>query len=505
MSQPPSHATAGAPEPVGVGLSDEPSAPRTRKTGLLVGGVAALALLGGGAAFAASQLGGGGAQPADVLPGDAYAYARVDIDPSAGQKIAAVRFLDKVPKLGDTLGSGDPRQKLWNLLAKDAGSCVQGYDYAKDIAPWLGDRAGVAVRPGGTKDQPNVVVAVQVKDEATASGTLGKLLGCAKGDQQSELRMKDGYALITPKGQADATVAAVDKGTLASNTTFSGDMQALGEQGVMSLWVDAAPAVKALGDAAGAGTASAPVTGRAAMALRFDPGYVEVAGTARGTTGVTKVAGGATELTTLPQDTVGAIQVSGAGQLLDAAWPQLKKVIDDAAAKSGQDDPVGMIEQQLDVKLPDDLKVLLGSSLTVAVPAQDFGSSALAIGGKTVTSNAKRAGEVLTSITDAAGGALTLDKKVVGDKVYVASTPDYLDKLVTGGRLGDSDAFKVAVGDTKDTNVAVFVDLDRIEKHYLSAVDEQARPAVEALRAVGLNSVITGAGEQRFTLRLVGN
>ena len=109
-----------AAEP-GVGLSEPgESAPAPRPTGrragLLVGGVVAALVLGGGAVFAVQQLSGGGAQPADVLPGDAYGYLRLDIDPSAGQKIAAVRFLDKLPQVRDTLGGDDPRKKLWELI-----------------------------------------------------------------------------------------------------------------------------------------------------------------------------------------------------------------------------------------------------------------------------------------------------------------------------------------------------------------------------------------------------
>ena len=107
----------------GVGLSEATEStptrrPAGRRTGLVVGGVVAALVLGGGAVFAVQQLSGGGAQPADVLPGDSYGYLRLDIDPSAGQKIAAVRFLDKLPQVRDTLGGGDPRKKLWDLVAQ---------------------------------------------------------------------------------------------------------------------------------------------------------------------------------------------------------------------------------------------------------------------------------------------------------------------------------------------------------------------------------------------------
>ena len=122
--------------------------------------------------MAAQRLGGGGAQPADVLPSDAFAYLRLDIDPSVGQKIAAVRFLGKLPQLKDTLESADPRKKLWELASKDASSaCLSRFTYDTDIAPWLGDRVGAAIRPGGTAKEPNIAVALQVKDEGAARAT----------------------------------------------------------------------------------------------------------------------------------------------------------------------------------------------------------------------------------------------------------------------------------------------------------------------------------------------
>ena len=136
---------AGAPEtlPGEVGLSDDPQPPASggrKRTGLLVGGVVTALVLGGAGAFAFQTLSGGGSQPADVLPGDAYAYLRLDIDPSAGQKIAAVRFLGKLPQVKDTLGSDDPRKRLWELASKDASSdCVAKFSYDNDIARVTGN------------------------------------------------------------------------------------------------------------------------------------------------------------------------------------------------------------------------------------------------------------------------------------------------------------------------------------------------------------------------------
>ena len=510
---------SGVTDPAqGVALADEPSTPgagKSRRTGLLAGGLAAVVLLGGAGVFAAQQLSGGGSQPADVLPGDAYAYVRLDIDPSAGQKIAAVRFLGKVPQIQSTLGSGDPRKKLWDLAVKDSNeACMKAFDYDADIAPWLGDRIGLALRPGGTKDKPNLAVAVQVKDEDAARTNLTKLQACGKSGSDSDLRMRDGYAIITPKGVGDATLAATDRGSLAQNSTFTGDMSALGEQGVMSAWMDMGRGLGELqklgGDSAmtsafGMGAVpTANAKGRFAAALRFDTDFVELAGLVRGGDTSKTVKGNGSEMASLPANTMAALQMSGADQSIDAAWPALKKQLDTLGG-GGQDDVVAMAEQQLGIKLPDDLKALLGRSFTLSLPDQDFQSAAPAVGAKIVSSDAKRADAVITKLLQAAGGGVDLTHHVEGDKVYVATTSDYADDLKAGGRLGDAEAFKQAVGDVGASNMALFLDLDKFEKLYLNDVHGEEKTFLESLKAVGINATQTAPGEATFSMRVVGN
>lgn len=509
-------AAAGSPtegDSHGVSLADEPAgaAPEGKggkRTGLLIGGIAAALVLGGGAVFAAQQLSGGGAQPAEVLPSDAYAYLRLDIDPSAGQKVAAVRFLNKLPEI-KAFESGDARKHLWELATKDSSDdCIAKLDYDKDIAPWLGDRAGVAVRPGGTEDLPNVAVALQVTDDAQAKDALTKLFACDQG-QPTDLRMKDGYALITPGGKGDETVAALSKGTLADNTTFQADMAALGEQGVLSAWADLVPALKDVeamsGESVSTAAMPADFKGRYAAALRFDPGYVELAGILRGAGQNAAPAGNGTALAALPDDTMAAMHVSGADQMLDQAWPGLEKTIQDLAGASGEDDPIAMIEQQLGVTLPDDLKVVLGKSLTLAMPDQDLSADAPVVGGKIISSDAQRADEVLGTVEDAMGATGMLTRKVDGDTLYLATTPDYVAKLQAGGKLGETDGFKAAVVDASSANMALYVDLDKLEKQYLGEMEGTERDVVEAMRAVGMTATSTGKGEGSFSLRLVGN
>lgn len=498
--------------PIGTPLTDEPAPRERRRTGLIIGTVAAVAVLGTGGVLAYNALSGGGAQPAEALPSDTYFYARLDIDPSAGQKISAVRFLNKIPELKD-LGSGDARKTLWELATRDADDeCVTRLDYDKEIAPWIGERAGVALRPGGTAEMPNVALALQVTDEAGATATLNKLFACSD-DEKPDLRMKNGYALITNPGKGDDLIAAVDKGTLAGNATFTGDMAALGDEGVLSLWGDLSPLLKdatnmAPDAAAESGIDADQVTGRVAAALRFDPAFVELAGIARGVKGPGTVlptpGGDSTALTKLPGDTMIAAHVANGDKALDAAWPDLKKQLDEFAASEGQDDMLAMVEDQFGIKLPGDLKAILGSSFTFAMPEQDFEDDMPTLGLKIVSNDAARAEEVLTNVEDLAGSSL-LTKEVDGDRLYVATTPDYVTRLKSDGNLGDSEAFKTALGDLSSIQFAYFMDLDKLEKLYLEETEGDARTALEALRAMGFSASGTGAGDGTFSLRVVGN
>ena len=503
--------SAAEAAPVGVPLTDEPTPRERKRTGLVIGSVAALAVLGTGGVLAFNALSGGGSQPAEVLPSDAYFYVRLDIDPSAGQKIAAVRFLNKIPEVKQ-LESGDARKTLWELVTKEADDdCVSKFAYDADIAPWLGERAGLAVRPGGTADMPNVALALQVTDEGKASDTLTRLFACDDGEKP-DLRMKDGYALITPKGKGDDLVAAIGKGTLAGNANFTSDMGDLGEEGVLSMWADISPMAKdatnLAPDAAPPGVSPSDAQGRFAAALRFDPAFVELAGISRGVKGAGTAmpapGGDSTELGRLPEDTMIAAHVAHGDQMLATAWPELEKQLNDLGAAEGEEDMIGLIEDQFGLTLPDDLEAILGSSFTVALPGQDFAQDVPTLGAKVVSKDAARAEEVLTDIEDLAGSSL-LTKEVDGDRLYVATTPDYLSRLKTDGTLGDSDAFKAALGDVSKSQVAFYLDLDKLEKLYLEEASGDARTALEALRAAGLSVSATGAGEASFSLRVVGN
>src|SRR5262245_59393921 len=137
--------SSGEPEYVELGRPSSKGPRPGLVVGIVVGVVAALALP--LSAFAIFRfMSGGGAQPDEVLPGNAAAYFRIDLDPSAPQKMAAIRFLSTFPAFEKhthiTDDSTDVRQTIFDAML---GSAPCQVDFEQDVAPWLGDRMGVAV------------------------------------------------------------------------------------------------------------------------------------------------------------------------------------------------------------------------------------------------------------------------------------------------------------------------------------------------------------------------
>ena len=123
-----------------------------------------------------------GPQPAEALPAKTLGYASIDLDPSGGQKIEALKTLNKFPAFKDYVGinaDDDLRKEIFERI-KDQAHC-DNLDYADDIEPWLGDRAAFAAVDVGD-DDPDAVVVIQVKDADKADAGLGKIKDCGGSD-----------------------------------------------------------------------------------------------------------------------------------------------------------------------------------------------------------------------------------------------------------------------------------------------------------------------------------
>ena len=248
------------------GSGTDGGAPAGRRGGrALVAGIAAAAVLvtAGGAYAAWSRLNGNGPQPATVLPAATVAFAEVDLDPSAGQKLALLNLLHKFP-VSSGLRSSDQDFGDWLVRRlAEAGSTSDALDFGKDVEPWLGKRFAVAAVPapvgaGAGGSAVDGVLVVQETDEKAAAAAMDKLR--AHGSEHLGYAFADGYLVVTPDSADGAArvVAAAQKAPLSADGRFTADVDSLGSDQVVTAWVDAARTgqlVKdSMGPLAGAGT-----------------------------------------------------------------------------------------------------------------------------------------------------------------------------------------------------------------------------------------------------------
>ncbi|MBJ7356321.1 DUF3352 domain-containing protein, partial [Nocardioides sp.] len=215
------------------------------RKGLLVGGgVVGLAAVGVGAWAAVSFL-ATGPQPAEALPASTLAYLSVDLDPSGGQKIEALRTLNKFPAFEDEVGidtDDDIRKAIFDEIQGEL-DCA-GLDFEDDVEPWLGDRAAVAAVDSGG-ETPDPVFVLQVKDADAAGKGMQAIKDCAAGeggDAEGGWSIEGDWAVIAQTDKIAETVTDdAAEGSLADDEDFQKWVGEAGDSGVLTMY--AAPAL----------------------------------------------------------------------------------------------------------------------------------------------------------------------------------------------------------------------------------------------------------------------
>jgi hypothetical protein len=484
----PPHDPSSAPSWAPAGPPDA----RKSRRGVVVAAVAVGTVLLGGAGFAAaSYLSGGGTQPEDVLPGDALAFVKVDLDPSAGQKVALMSLLEKFPDV-DTEGDGDIRDQLLQPLLDLSGNEL---DYAADVEPWLGDRLAVAAVPAEDAEAGVApVVALAVTDE----GRMAEALTRAQDGADFGFAVRDDFVLITDT-QARADRLAATEQTLADDADFAGDRDALGGDQVAVAWADLPAAQGILERQATAQGMPEDVfggqdlAGRVILGVHAQDDALEMVGLDFGVSDVGVPSGEPTRLVQdLPEDTLAALSASGVGERAVATWAEMEEF-----------GAVAELEQQLaalDLDLPDDLRAMLGSDLVVAV----FGEiSSPSLGARVLTEEPEASAQVLDGLLEAAGlGGSAIFS--FGEQDYVVATDaDTADALAADGSLGDTDAFRAAVADPDGASAIGYVDLAEVLDQVVAQGGEAGEEAAKfsAVEALGLSMSATDEGS-RIVLRI---
>jgi hypothetical protein len=452
---------------------------RGLRTGVIAGVTAAVIA---GAAFGGWQLqqflAGGGPQPEDVLPASTVAFASVDLDPGAGQKLAAYQLLKKFPDAHVT-DQTDLKQKAWEAI--DAAP-LSRLDYTRDVQPWLGDRFALAAVPApGTADGFTPVGVVQVTDTEAATKALQRI--AATSDDFS-WAFEDGYALIADDRSELDTLMAADQ-HLADNPTFSHDRDSLGADQVALGWADlgaawtAAPADvrKDVTDEWGqqvdpSGSLVAGVSLTSSSVDLTGHGFGVSSGGPGMTAGLTPGSG---LVETLPADSDVVLGVTGLGPALAKAW--------ESYGRFGDPFDIGREADALGLKLPGDLEALLGNELAVgAALGEQVHLTATAL-----SPDPQRGAEVW----NIGAGLSSLDSRAraEGDR-WIAT-----DRPATGGTLKDDDLFRRVVPDAGTANVVFFLDIPALEDFFGSmGPDGQTESESDPMRAVGFT--VTGNQQQ---------
>ncbi|MFL6024853.1 MAG: DUF3352 domain-containing protein [Marmoricola sp.] len=530
------------------------TAPTGRRRAVVITVVAALvvAVLGSGAWAAYSFLFGGGPRPEEALPATTVAVVSIDLDPSAGQKIAAIKAIRKFPALRKSLGlkTDDDLRKFIFEKATGSGDCSD-LSFEKNVKPWIGKRAAFgAVDLGG--DDPAPVIALQITDQDKARTGFSRVADCAGAGDDFKWAIGEDYLIASDsQSHADTILSEGEKKPLADDAAYQRWRGEAGDAGVINFYVSKR-ATKYLttlldgfgsglfgtgsessafdgGDLAGEGTSgfSAPrhVARTAddpdplagvrdqldkfqglAGTVRFADGGMELSLAAGG---LNKVASGAKvgkQVGELPADTVLALGFGVPSNAAQNFTDGFKSGVGDQA-----DDALGSIEDETGLRLPADLQTLLGSALTLSVGgdapkdlADIQGFEDIPVG-LVIHGDAAKIKELIGRIEDHTGYRLSDIPIVVGGdagRVVLSPSKDYADQLSKVGTLGRSRNFTDAVPDAGRTTAIAYLDFDSSWRETLlrfagddgasaSGVQE-ADANTKPLKSLGISSWLDG-------------
>jgi hypothetical protein len=473
----------------------------------------------GGVSFGAySYLSGGGDQPSNALPSSAVGYVRVDLDPSAGQKVDMLRLLRSVPDFEESTGISSDKADLRRLLIEEMlPSTGCDLTYEDDFEPWVGDRAGFAGVPVGDTVAP--VISIQVKDEAAAGDTADALEQCAieeSGDEDATgYDFVGDYMIVTEEQHLADVVDQTEESSLADNDTFTSDMDELGEQGVLSYWLDVdalreLPAAAQSLDESGAAELSEGLHSSYG-ALRAGDNYIELLLSARADE---ELSDARTPVAELPESTMVAASFSGGGEAVNSYWNSFLESMD-ATTGGYAEDELDSLEQGTGLRFPDDLVTLLGENLTFTMSPDGLDQETLESGdltrlnfGARFVTDAERLQSILTSVEQLAadaGSPIDLITQETDDGLVIASNEEYAGQIAEGGSLGDSDTFQTAVPNAEDTLGVLYVDLNKLrdvaEQFGEDPDVAEAMRYLEPFEAAGF-SVVQNDGTVDSVLRL---
>lgn len=321
---------------------------------------------------------GAAADPAAAVPRGVPFYVEVTLRPEGDARDGALAAASKL------LRTDDPEGRIRELLQQAGADDEHGHtvDFAKEIEPWLGDRAGLwlALPAKGAQD-PGVGLAVAVTDPEAARGSIeaiarrdGKLTSRSAAGRDyvvaedgTAIAVADDYALVATEGELRRAFAALDGDGLAGDERYAKAIDPLEADRLAHYYLDLKPLVEAgLAAAPEAATQLGPLkpflASRLAQAqagsftadgerLLLEDVAPEEGGLAQGIPALSGTP--APLLKELPADAWAALGLARAGQ-------SLRTVFDEAAGALGGAALSAQVRSELGIDLEQDVFAWMG-------------------------------------------------------------------------------------------------------------------------------------------------
>ena len=480
----------------------------------------------------AAAAGDAGTQPEDVLPANAIAFAKVNLNPSVMQKVALFRLASKFPKLKVT-EKAPIKESMSSLFTEPTSKFGPGLDFKKDVEPWLGSQIGVGVFPDLNGDkEPEVGAAIAVTDEKAAKVALDKAIAhmnraallakktalvgeevAGKAGKPAPVKptatggyaFTNGYVILSDTTAHATALAKAGKAGSLAKSRYAGDVNKLGPDQIGVMWADMAAVYKAVPADQMAALGSlkeamkgvgdpTKASGRIVMGLRADASFLEVTGKVIDFKGVAPVKArtGTALISTFPTEAWGAVTMTGLGKQVGALYTAFTAKGDTLGMKSGL--------AQVGISSAKQIEMLLGAETGVMVSGTDLETSQMEFAVRTRGSDADAALGIVRSALGAfpSGGMLQAAKVTGPDGIVVGYGPGLTAAISnrSGSKLGGTEAFKQVMPDADKAHFAAYVDLAKVLS--MSKIKSQDAAALKPLKALGM----TATDGSSFRLRV---
>ena len=437
---------------------------------MVMAGVLALALLVGGGFLAWSLLRGATPAAAKGIPSNALAVFEVNLNPSAGDKLAVKELAAKFPFLKDEANdAGDDYKKaFWSMLAKMGKNAP---DYESEVKPWLGDSAALAALPGknsGSRPVPSsYVLSVQVTNKDSAKAFADKHI------KDRKIVFVDDLMVITSNENSDISESSL-KDNITSVESYKADMGKLGDGFLATAWVSS-DFIKQVGSQ---GTNAAGILeSRFAAGLKVQDGTIALRTITwqkdeikdRGEN-VKDLAG------SMPADWLGSLTFSLSPSLVNKMWEN----IDSLPASSQRQ------LKNFGISSADDLHALVGTQFSVAFTGD---SNTLRAGFKVRTKDPEKHKSIVEKITRT-GSLKDAKTTVEGDTVTTTFGTDIGTFSNPGEKLSANSDYEKLTKGIDNPQAAAWVNVPQVlkamDKNSSNGLPKQLKENLESISGIGM-------------------